>query len=238
MLGLADVSDDPGERRRARAAAYLLDPRHDRAVLRDDEAPDPSRRRPGRGAKALADTLRSYRNRQFAAAQRASRQPGFEEAYRGAAGLPPFEEFMTTLGAIHECATCDEDGRVRCPTCLGKGRLSESRNRPGFKCPDCEGWGDLPCPDCGGRKADVEIPEDLLPTLLRAELAAGPPPAPSPSGREAKAGWSESLRHPPSTAPTLNLADLTEFDTTRTVYRAGEWTHPDPTATKPSPGDR
>ena len=228
LLGLAAISEEAGERRKARAVAYLLDPRHDRSILSPDEAAANGVRRGfGKPGADLADALRQYRNRQFAEARKDLERPGVEDLYRKLPGLPPWDAFKSSLDAVEECERCDEDGRVRCATCKGTGRLATSNPFNGVECPDCEGWGDVICPECDGRKADLTIPEATVRAFLRAEITLIGKPTPARrSGPSEGLGWSAALREPSGSGLGLDLASVSDIDTTLSVYRDGQWTRP------------
>lgn len=224
LLGLAGLAESPAEERRCRALAYLLDPRHDRAVLAPTAAA-PSRRG-DRARKAFVAALQAYRTRQTTRALELARRPGVRGYFEESPGLPSYEEFVKSCMDHPECRKCGPDGRERCRTCRGTGTAG---GFGGGECPSCEGWGSLPCADCHGEKSTLSVDEELLRTILRCEVSEDGPPAARPRAGGGDAGptpWSELLRHRTRPAPRLSIRSITEHDPRLSVYRGGRWVEP------------
>lgn len=219
FLSMASLARSPAEERRYRAVAYLLDPRHDRSVLKPPDDP------PLRGDHARHDFARAlgfYRTRQTARALSYAKRRGVPDLFDSAVGIPSYAEFVKSCENHPECSQCGADGRVRCPTCKGTGSLALSRfNRQ--PCPDCLGAGTVPCPDCQGLKSDLKLDPDITRAIIRCELSALSSSAPQSPQPES---FSRALLRDSSPVPSLSIDSVSPFNPRQTLYRNGRWVEP------------
>lgn len=226
LLSMAALADSPEQERQCRALAYLLDPRHDRAVLQPPDAA--ATRRSDRSRRSFVAALQAYRTRRTDRALDLARMPGVKAHFDDAPGLIPYDEFLRSCRDHPECRQCGPDGREKCPTCHGTGRASGRNAFRNAECPACGGWGTIPCEKCQGEKSTLPISEAEFRTLLRYELIAGTGDgAAVAKGQAAEpVPWSKQLRRSLRPAPMLSIQALTEHDPRRCVYRDGQWVEP------------
>lgn len=98
LLGMTSLARSPGEERRIRAMAYLLDPKHDRSVLKSAssvrEGPDENADR-----QALIDAVRLLRQGKHRVAERIARRPGVAAAFARYGRTFSREEFLDACNA-------------------------------------------------------------------------------------------------------------------------------------------
>jgi hypothetical protein len=225
LLGITQLARDAHEERKFRAMAYLIDPGHDRGVLREPEPVRPTfAGTPDDGGDALLKAVQSLRQGRFPQALALLRRPNVREALgRLATGLD-FDELAAAAETRGICGKC-RLGMIKCPVCDGKGLVG------GSTCGECRGARQILCPDCNGNYREY-LPRDLLTKLLSIELTltgAGPPTAlpAAPADKPMSANWSKiAARGELSPAPSLSLETFTEFDPRLCLYRNGEWIAP------------
>mmetsp|Transcript_30569 Transcript_30569/g.59715 ORF Transcript_30569/g.59715 Transcript_30569/m.59715 type:complete len:95 (-) Transcript_30569:120-404(-) len=63
------------------------------------------------------------------------------------------EEEQGELGMGDGCDQCAQAGVINCPVCAGTGQCKKTGNAmERWKCMKCQGFGMVPCPNCGKGK--------------------------------------------------------------------------------------
>ncbi len=228
LLKMSEQDSVPAEARKYRALAYLLDPKVDDGLLKVEVV------KPAQPAKAPAGALRdfmkalqSYRAGQIKTATDIAKRESVEKIFSRAPGMNDRRTFLRWCTDAN-CATCKAEGKVACAACKGTGTITMFGRRE--RCPTCGGQRTVVCPDCDGTHVRLPLPDDVLHTVLRAELWAMDQLAGADAGgkeaAEAK-GWSSVLqRHQLNPVLPLSLDTITEFDPRKCHYRNGVWVAP------------
>jgi hypothetical protein len=234
LLRMSRLASTPAEARKCRAMAFLLDPKAEASVLKA-EAGKPAAL-PKAQASALQEFLKAlqdFRAGQVKAASLAAKRQGVDKIFDLAPGMIDQKAFLQRC-ADASCATCKSKGKVLCPVCNGRGAVGGDFGRP-EPCTTCKGQKTVTCTDCDGTGVHQAFADDIMRTLLRAELWALGQLSGSDGGSKRDAGevkWSAILqdRQVSPVAP-LSLETITELDPRKCLYRKGtagsfEWVAP------------
>ena len=99
LLGMVSLARSRAEERRFRAMAYLLDPKHDRRVLKD-ATPVSTSSGGAEGREDLLSALRSLRRGDRRVAQRMAQRPSVIAAFNHYAGSFSREEFLAASESV------------------------------------------------------------------------------------------------------------------------------------------
>jgi len=225
LLAMSELAETTSEARKCRAMAYLLDPKADAKILRSDDG------KSDKQAKLDAATLREFikplqyfRKGNVKDAADLAKRPGIDAVFDKAPGKMSQRSFLGWCSDAN-CPTCKAKGKVTCPTCGGKGTEMDQFGR-NVKCPTCKGARSITCTTCDGTGSDFHPSDEVLRTVLRAELWAiarlGGDSGLTLAPRES--GWSSALRAR-QTRPVLPLTldTITEFDPRKCYYRNRTW---------------
>ncbi len=226
LIGMSALAETAEEERAYRAMAFLLDPKHDRNLLRPSSKVEPNRS--DRTRRTFIAALQAYRTGQTTRAFDLARKPGVKAYFERTPGLMSHDAFLRSCQSHPECNKCGRDGRVACRNCRGKGVVAGNGffNRP---CPVCNGVGTVVCPVCQGRKSDIQLTDDQCKVFLRAEaeLEDRAPVSKPSKDSQARESWAALLgRRLAGPVPELSLTGLTRFDPRECVYREGRWVKP------------
>jgi hypothetical protein len=208
----------PLDGRRFRAMSFLLDPRHDREVLKLAPAA------PAEDSDARVKFVRClayYRTGRTKEALKLAKEPGVEAVFLEYPGPLSQRDLVRSCEDKPLCSACNPYGKVDCPACtLGP--------RRGFAfCDQCRGTQLVACRSCEGKKVRLTLTDDDLAHVLRLELGARGRMANDPSGSSAGASWAAAgAAGKVRSSPLLSLETLTEFDPRKCHYRNGEWVEP------------
>jgi hypothetical protein len=226
LLGMSALAS-PAEARKCRAMAFLLDPKADAGVLKDQAAkPVQPAKFPAGALGEFTRALQHYRAGRIQAAMDTAKHEGVEKVF---SMTPEKIDQKTFLGWCNDasCKTCKPDGTVACTACKGSGVILNMFGQY-ERCPTCSGKKKVICPDCGGTHVRDPLPDDALRVVLRSELwALDQQGAGDDAGRkdatEAK-GWSAVLQSRRlSPVLPLSLETITDFDPRKCRYRNGKW---------------
>jgi hypothetical protein len=226
LVRMSALAGTPAEARRCLAMAYLLDPRGDAGVLKADAA---KQALPKAQAGALVDFLKAlhaYRTGQIKAAREAAGREGVDRVFNMAPGIGDRKAFLQRCTDTI-CPTCRWTGKASCDKCNGKGVIFNQFGQV-VACTACNGQKAVACAACDGTGVNLAFPDDVMRTVLRAELWAVHQLAGGDAGgKERDAGWSSVLheRRAGPAAP-LTLETITEFDPRKCHYRNGAWVAP------------
>jgi hypothetical protein len=221
LLGMGELAGTPPEaRRRYRAMAFVLDPKADPKLLKDDPV---SAARPDKSDAAALEcfikALQFYREGEIRKARDAANQAGVVKIFAMANVDMDRVKFMGWCDDAY-CKNCRNKrgvstGQIRCPNCRGSGIAL------GRLCGTCKGNGIVPCPECHGTPLRPRPPECIR-TVLRAELwALGQGEAGDEQQTSHPKSWSEVLQSSP--VLPLNFDTLIDFDPRKCRYIDGEW---------------
>jgi hypothetical protein len=227
LLRMSALASRPAEARKLRAMAFLLDPKADDAIVKDD-AGKPAQPAP-LPAGALEDftkALQLYRSGQIKLASETAKHDGVDTIFRMAPGKIDLKAFLQWCTDAN-CTTCRADGTVVCPNCQGKG-VVVNMFRQLERCPTCKGKKRVPCPDCGGTHVRDPLPNDALRAVLRCELWAIDRQGgwDNRDGKDAaiSKSWSAVLQSRQlSPVLPLSLDTITNFDPRMCRYRNRKW---------------
>jgi hypothetical protein len=227
LLQMSALASTPAEARRCRAMAFVLDPKADESVLRTDpETPMPVGKAEAGSLQELIKALQSFRAGQVKLAKDAAAREGMDKTFRLAPGMLSRAAFVQKCNDA-QCAICRSKGKVTCPQCKGKGTTSAFGQVQ--RCLKCNGQRSLACTTCDGTGVNQPAIDEVLGTILRAELWAldqlsG---AAAPAKEKVNTNWSSLLQsRRVSPAAPLSLETISEFDPRKCLYRNGMWVAP------------
>lgn len=226
MLGLIPLARSDRERRRFRAMAYLLDPAHDRELLKMQHPtrPPSSTLDNGRG-KAMVRALQLLRRGERRQALSQAKRLHLEENLAKLTTSISYEEFEQACAAT--CPHCTR-GSIECPECKGEKQVLGA-NAVSTTCLVCSGTGHVVCPFCHGDYRDNPLSPSLLRRIVLVELAwlapDGDPPKSVTDGPVVPlASWGQAVaRGQIARILPLRLDMLTEMDPAACNYRDGKW---------------
>jgi len=224
LLAMSDLAETPAEARRCRAMAYVLDSKSDETILKADDGK--SEKQPKLEASALRDFLKPlqlYRKGNVREAAVAAKGTAVEAVFAAAPGKLSQKNFMGWCSDAN-CATCKTKGKVLCSACSGRGVVvGEFGAERGAT---CNGLGSVSCTTCDGTGIDFRPSDEVMRTVLRAELWAIAQLSGDDSANKAprESGWSSALKSRQVKPVTpLTLETITEFDPRKCYYRGRVW---------------
>jgi len=227
LVRMSALANTTAEARRCRAMAYLLDPKGDAGVLKAEAAKQALPRAQAGALEDFLKALHGYRTGQIKAAGEAAGREGVDRVFSMAPGIGDRKAFLQRC-ADAKCPTCRWTGKVQCAKCNGKGAAFNMFGQVA-PCTACKAQKTTACADCDGTGVNLAFPDDVMRTVLRAELWAVHQLYGDAGGkeREGEATWSSVLheRRAGPAAP-LTLETITEFDPRKCHYRNGAWVAP------------
>ena len=217
LLGMIRLARNPQEEERLRATAFLHLPKTDQSVL--ITAKKSNERLPS-NLSATMTLLRRIRTRDI-------RRMTENERTILRAAIGPFADSMSDeqLDATYtvQCAKC-KVGTVRCSNCRN-GVIAGRR-----KCPLCV-RGKVACDLCTPLLVKSKLSDALMASIVNAEIELLKASMKTPEDQSAKTdeaeamnvGWGQRKDAYEHCIPPLSLQTLTEFDTSKSVYRDGQW---------------
>ena len=227
LLRMSALATTPGEARKYRAMAFLLDPKTDAEILKVEAV------KPAQPAifspRALEDftkALQLYRAGQIKLATETAKREGVDKIFSMAPGKINQKTFLQWC-ADANCTTCRADGTVVCPACQGRGFVLNNFVQR-VLCTNCKGKKKVTCPDCGGTHIRDPLPDQGLRVVLRYELWAMDQQGGGDSSVRKDAtdtnSWSAVLQSRRlSPVLPLSLETITSFDPRKCRYRNRKW---------------
>jgi hypothetical protein len=234
LVGMSKLASTASEIRKCRAMAFLLDEKGDASLLRGGSAKT-TQAKSGQGVDAqtaalndFAKALQSYRTGQIRQARDMAVREGVDKIFALAPGMMDRKTFLQKCTDA-QCPTCKAKGSVVCSNCNGKGLVLGLFNQV-ERCPTCNGAKVISCSACEGTGLILTYPDDVMRSLLKAELWAvdqlsGADPASQKGSGDLS--WSSIIqsRQVNPVAP-LSLETITEFDPRKCAFRNGAWVVP------------
>jgi hypothetical protein len=222
VASMIPLARSVAEERSFRAMAYLLDPAHDRSILRAAQ-PQPARSTElePRQVEGLLKSLRALRQGDRREALALARRYKLKDRLSQLTDAITDEEFEQACAPM--CPHCTH-GRQPCPECGGS-RFVAGVGGSRVACTACGARGDVPCSVCGGNYRSNPLPRSLLTRILRVELHwADASDSPDDAMQTTRTPWSRTVQQGDlSAAPHLTLETLTEFDPRQSRFQDGRW---------------
>jgi hypothetical protein len=223
LVRMGDLAVSPVEARKCRALAFLLNPKEDAGLLKAQEV-KPVPKGQAAALKEFLKALQLFRAGKIKEATGAARREGLDKIFTAAPGMVDQKTFLHRCTEAN-CPTCKLLGKVKCSICNG---TKKTRNAFGQQvaCTTCNGTGVVACSACDGTGINP-ITDDVLRTILRAELWAVEQLSGHGPKKETESGWSTILEaRQVSPVIPLSLETITEFDPQKCLYRDGKWVAP------------